>query len=63
MILKKLKQCVKSLKALEAPEEVKVEVRRHINRLEKTSPDSMEATVTRNYLEWIFALPWQTFTH
>lgn len=50
------------LEKLEAPEEVKVEVRRHINRLEKTSPDSMEATVTRNYLEWIFGLPWQTFT-
>ena len=39
-----------TLEALNAPEEVKVEVRRHINRLEKTSPDSMEATVTRNYL-------------
>jgi ATP-dependent Lon protease len=50
------------LEKLEAPEEVKVEVRRHVNRLEKTSPDSMEATVTRNYLEWIFGLPWQIFT-
>ena len=37
-------------------------MRRHVNRLEKTSPDSMEATVTRNYLEWIFGLPWQIFT-
>ena len=50
------------LEKLAAPEEVKVEVRRHVNRLEKTSPDSMEATVTRNYLEWIFGLPWDTFT-
>ena len=50
------------LEKLEAPEDVKVEVRRHVNRLEKTSPDSMEATVTRNYLEWIFGLPWKTFT-
>ncbi len=50
------------LEKLAAPEEVKTEVRRHINRLEKTSPDSMEATVTRNYLEWIFGLPWQIFT-
>ena len=46
------------LESIAAPEEIKVEVRRHINRLEKTSPDSMEATVTRNYLEWIFGLPW-----
>lgn len=44
--------------ALNAPNEVKVEVRRQLARLEKTSPDSMEATVTRNYLEWILSLPW-----
>jgi len=50
------------LENLKAPEEVKVEVRRHVNRLEKTSPDSMEATVTRNYLEWIFGLPWDHYT-
>lgn len=50
------------LETVLAPEEVKVEVRRHINRLEKTSPDSMEAAVIRNHLEWIFGLPWQIFT-
>lgn len=50
------------LESLECPEEVKIEVRRHINRLEKTAPESMEATVTRNYLEWIFGLPWGKFT-
>ena len=46
----------KSLKHLQAPEEVKSEITRQINRLEKTAPDSMEATVTRNYLEWIFGI-------
>lgn len=50
------------LDKLEAPEEVKTEVRRQISRLEKTSPDSMEASVTRTYLEWIFGLPWNIFT-
>jgi ATP-dependent Lon protease len=40
------------------PEEIKKEVARQINRLEKTSPDSMESSVIRTYLEWIFALPW-----
>lgn len=39
-------------------EESKIEVARQINRLERTAPDSLEATVTRNYLEWVFALPW-----
>lgn len=46
------------LENLSMPEETKKEVLRQINRLEKTSPESLEATVTRNYLEWIFALPW-----
>ena len=50
------------LEKLEAPEEVKTEVRRQLSRLEKTSPDSMEASVTRTYLEWIFGLPWNHFT-
>jgi len=39
-------------------EEVKTEIQRHINRLEKTAPDSMEASVIRTYLEWVLALPW-----
>lgn len=56
--LEEIEALREKLECLEAPEEVKVEVRRHLNRLEKTSPDSMEATVTRNYLEWIFSMPW-----
>ena len=43
---------------LEIPQEIKDEVLRQINRLERASPDSLEATVTRNYLEWILAMPW-----
>lgn len=60
--LEELEALREKLDCLEAPEEVKVEVRRNLNRLEKTSPDSMEATVTRNYLEWIFSLPWNKFS-
>ncbi len=50
------------LETLEISEEIKKEIKRQINRLEHTAPDSLEATVTRNYLEWIFALPWNTTT-
>jgi ATP-dependent Lon protease len=50
------------LETITMPEETKKEVLRQINRLEKTSPESLEATVTRNYLEWIFALPWGVST-
>lgn len=47
-------------KALELPlsKEAKEEVTRQVRRLEKTAPDSMEATVLRNHIEWILSLPW-----
>ncbi|HSC24971.1 MAG TPA: endopeptidase La, partial [Candidatus Babeliales bacterium] len=50
------------LSALEVSAEIKKEIERNINRLERTAPDSLEATVTRNHLEWIFALPWNNAT-
>jgi ATP-dependent Lon protease len=46
------------LHEIDLPEEVRIEVNRQLNRLEKTSPDSMEASVTRSHLEWIASLPW-----
>jgi ATP-dependent Lon protease len=50
------------LDKLQVNNEIRSEVRRQINRLERTAPDSLEATVTRNYLEWIFALPWGVYS-
>ena len=47
---------------LHLPSESHKEVERQINRLERMASDSMEATVTRNYLEWVFALPWNYAT-
>lgn len=46
------------LESLPLAEETRSEITRQLNRLEKMSPDSLEATVTRNYLEWIFSMPW-----
>lgn len=46
------------LDKLKVTDEIKSEINRQLNRLERTASDSLEATVTRNYLEWIFALPW-----
>jgi len=43
---------------LALPEEAKVEVFRQLNRLEKTAAESMEASVIRNHLDWILAMPW-----
>lgn len=56
--LEEIESMIEKLDALPLTSEVKEEVMRQINRLERTAPDSLEATVTRNYLEWIFALPW-----
>ncbi len=50
------------LAKLQIPDEVRTEAGRQINRLERMSSDSMEATVTRNYLDWIFAMPWNKET-
>lgn len=47
------------LETLNLPEDAYKEVCRQINRLERTAADSMEASVIRNYLDWMFALPWQ----
>ena len=50
------------LNNLDLNKETKQEINRQINRLERTSPDSMESTVLRNYLECILELPWQRET-
>jgi len=53
-----VEQMIEKLETLPLNEEAHAEVKRQINRLEKTAPDSMEATVLRNYLDWMFSLPW-----
>ncbi|MBY0109661.1 MAG: endopeptidase La [Candidatus Babeliaceae bacterium] len=50
------------LDSLTLPEEARSEISRQMNRLEKTSPDSMEAAVLRNYLDLALSLPWGVVT-
>jgi ATP-dependent Lon protease len=50
------------LSKLTLPDEVYTEINRQLNRLDRMAADSMEATVTRNYLEWVMALPWNNET-
>jgi ATP-dependent Lon protease len=50
------------LAQFELPAEARNEVQRQINRLEKTAPDSMEATVLRNHLDCVLSLPWNKET-
>lgn len=52
----------KKAATLDLNEEARIEVNRQIKRLEKIPADSMETTVIRNYVDWIFSLPWGLFT-
>ncbi|CAA9341971.1 MAG: ATP-dependent protease La Type I, partial [uncultured Gemmatimonadaceae bacterium] len=40
------------------PEPVRVRALREVRKLRRTSPLSPEATVSRNYLDWVLGLPW-----
>jgi len=40
------------------PEKIKAEMAKQLNKLERISPDSMEASVTRGHIEWVLSLPW-----
>ncbi|MGM0454014.1 MAG: endopeptidase La [Thermodesulfobacteriota bacterium] len=40
------------------PEEAEEKVWHEFNKLKKMTPMSAEATVTRNYIDWILTLPW-----
>ena len=60
--LEEIDEMYEKLDSLPVSDDVRNEVKRQISRLERTAPDSLEATVTRNYLEWIFALPWDKET-
>ncbi|MBF6589054.1 MAG: endopeptidase La [Ktedonobacterales bacterium] len=44
------------------PDEVAIKVSKEIDRLERMPTHSAELVVLRNYLDWIFALPWQERT-
>ncbi|KJS82282.1 MAG: DNA-binding protein [Peptococcaceae bacterium BICA1-8] len=44
------------------PEEVEQKAQKEVDRLEKMPPMVAEASVVRNYLDWLLALPWQEYT-
>ncbi len=52
----------KKIKKAKMPKEVEKEALKQLNRLEYMHPDSSEAAVIRNYLEWLIELPWKKST-
>jgi ATP-dependent Lon protease len=49
------------LKALKAPDDAKDKCEKEIRKLKMMSPMSAEATVVRNYVDWILSLPWADY--
>ena len=52
----------KQLNAKQISEKIKKDIEKQIDKLERIAPESMEATVTRNHIELLLALPWGKFT-
>jgi len=50
------------MQKLKVSEEVREELEKQIIRLGQMHPESAETTVVRNYLDWMFALPWNKST-
>ena len=57
-----IKEFAHKLESKKMPEEVKKEAKKHLQRLEKMHPEASEASIIRNYLDWICTLPWNQST-
>jgi ATP-dependent Lon protease len=44
------------------PEEVHERVTKELRRLKMMAPMAAEATVVRNYIDWLISVPWSTYT-
>ncbi len=52
----------KAIKRCHMPEEANAKARTELKKLKMMSPMSAEATVVRNYLDWMISLPWSQKT-
>jgi len=49
------------LEAKKMPEEARTRADKELKKLKMMSPMSAEATVVRNYIDWVIALPWDEY--
>ncbi len=57
-----VQELAKRVQEKDMPEEVKEKARKELQKLKTMSPMSAEATVVRNYVDWILDLPWNELT-
>jgi len=50
------------LKTKNIPDKTKYDIEKQIDKLERLSPESMEASVTRSHIELLLSLPWGEYT-
>ena len=56
-----IEELEEALKKKKIPKEVKGRAAKEIRKLKMMSPMSAEATVVRNYVDWILSLPWNAY--
>ena len=56
------KDWLTKLKKLKLDKKISEKVEKEIKRLSKMQPGSAEATVVRTYVDWVFDLPWNTYS-
>jgi ATP-dependent Lon protease len=61
-IQEEIKGYKEKLKKLKVAGEIREELEKQIDRLSQMHPESAETAVVRNYLDWMFALPWNKST-
>ena len=61
-IQEELKIYQDKLRKIRVSDEVKEELEKQISRLAQMHPESAETSVVRNYLDWMFMLPWNKAT-
>lgn len=61
-IQEEISSYTKKLKKLRVAKEVREELTKQISRLSQMHPESAETAVVRNYLDWMFDLPWNRTT-
>jgi ATP-dependent Lon protease len=57
-----IEELKKKIEQAKMPEDVEEKAMQELKRLEAMPPMSAEATVSRNYLDWLIAVPWQKKT-